>query len=88
MVPSGLRSPSRHRDRVLMLSATDSCRDRLTAFYFWSDRQSLRTAVQIAKRCRVDLERIRKWSAKEGQQAGFDAFMHELALKRSRRPRR
>ena len=33
---------------VRALSATDSCRDRLAAFYHWRDRQSLATAVQIA----------------------------------------
>ncbi len=72
------------RRPVLALSATDSCRDRLAAFYFWNDRQSLRTAVQIATRCAVDLDRVRKWSVQEGQEAGFDEFMRELALKRRR----
>ena len=30
--------------RALVLSATDSCRDRLAAFYHWNDRQSLDVA--------------------------------------------
>ena len=34
--------------RALTLSATDSCRDRLAAFYHWNDRQSLAAAVAIA----------------------------------------
>lgn len=74
------------RRQVRMLSATDSCRDRLAAFYFWNDRQSLRTAVQIATRCAVEMERIRKWSVQEGHEAGFGEFLRELALKRRRRP--
>src|SRR5689334_411715 len=30
------------RVSILTLSATDSCRDRLAAYYFWNDLQSLR----------------------------------------------
>ena len=73
------------RRTVLALSATDSCRDRLAAFYFWNDRQSLRTAVQIAARQTVDLDLVRVWSIEEGHRAGFEEFKHELALVRRRR---
>lgn len=76
------------RRTVLALSATDSCRDRLAAFYFWNDRQSLRTAVQIAGRQGVDVGRIRDWSIEEGQKAAFEEFMHELVLARRRREQR
>lgn len=41
------------RSRVLALSPTDACRDRLAAFYHWPDRQSLEVAVEIALRNRV-----------------------------------
>ena len=41
------------RISIPALSATDSCRDRLAAFYHWSDRQSLRSAVDIAVRSAV-----------------------------------
>ena len=78
----------RVRQRVVFaLSATDSCRDRLAAFYFWNDRQSLRTAVSIAIRHRVDLNTIRKWSAAEKHQSGFDEFLAEIARARIRRSR-
>ncbi len=43
--------------KVLALSPTDSCRDRLAAFYHWNDRQSLDVAVLIALRERVDYRR-------------------------------
>lgn len=68
--------------RVTMLSATDACRDRLAAFYHWSDRQSLDVALAIARRHRVSLAAIRRWSAAEGFAAGFDEFAR--ALKRTR----
>ena len=34
---------------ALLLSPTDSCRDRLASFYFWSDRQALEFAIVIAR---------------------------------------
>lgn len=70
--------------RVLMLSATDSCRDRLAAFYHWSDRQSLSVAVWIAVRSRVNLGTLRRWSAAEGAAGGFAEFEGELARVRAR----
>jgi len=69
--------------RAFALSATDSCRDRLAAFYHWNDRQSLGVAVSIARRNRVKLAQIQRWSAREGFADRFAEFRTELA----RRPR-
>lgn len=73
------------RRRVRGLSATDSCRDRLAAFYFWSDRQSLQVAIWIALQNRVDSRRVREWSLEEGHEEGFEEFT--AALKRARAER-
>lgn len=73
--------------RTLGLSATDSCRDRLAAFYHWGDRQSLAVAVAIARRNRVALAKIRAWSGREGQIAGYEVFRAELARTRRNAPR-
>jgi len=70
--------------RIRALSATDSCRDRLAAFYHWADRQSLRAAVQIALRNRLDIMKIRAWSAREGASEGFTRFLRELETARRR----
>lgn len=43
------------RGRTLALSPTDACRDRLAAFYHWSDRGGLAAAVAIAQRHRVNM---------------------------------
>jgi hypothetical protein len=67
---------------TLALSATDSCRDRLAAFFHWADRQSLDVAVEIAFRNDVDLARIRRWSATEGHVARFEEFERELNRRR------
>ncbi|MDQ6893713.1 MAG: hypothetical protein M3167_13650 [Acidobacteriota bacterium] len=74
------------RASVLMLSATDSCRDRLAHYFFWKDRQALETAVAIALRKRVGLSRIRAWCVAEGALSEFEDFSKEL--KRRRRARR
>ena len=70
---------------ILALSATDSCRDRLAAFYHWSDRQSLGAALEIAIRNDLDLERIRRWSAAEGQADRFAEFRRALAKRKGSR---
>lgn len=63
---------------VRLLSATDSCRDRLAAFYHWNDRQSLNTAIEIAQGRKVDLGSIRAWSRREDAAAGFAEFRRAL----------
>ena len=70
------------RRRVRGLSATDSCRDRLAAFYFWKDRQSLEVASWIALRNRVDLARIRAWSREEGHEDGYREFLETVRRRR------
>lgn len=70
------------RSRILALSATDSCRDRLAAFFHWNDRESLDVAVAIAARQRVNLAAIRSWSATEDSVEKYEAFKRELARAR------
>ena len=72
------------RGVVLALSPTDSCRDRLAAFYFWNDGQSLDVAVQIGMRERVSLPAIRRWSESEGMLERFHEFERELKRRRRR----
>lgn len=69
--------------RTLALSATDSCRDRLAAFYHWNDRQSLRVATWIARRNRVSYRTIRQWSVAEGFDDRYREFL--ASVKRSGR---
>jgi hypothetical protein len=80
---------TRRGAKTLALSATDSCRDRLAAWYHWNDRQSLDVAVAIAVRNRVALSKIRRWSQDEGFVARFETFISELrrAQTKSKGPR-
>lgn len=74
------------RTGVRTLSATDSCRDRLAAYFHWNDLQSLSTAVEIARKRKVDMGAIRKWSAREGAEERFGRFKAMLE-KRGSSPR-
>lgn len=59
-----------------MITATDSCRDRLAAFFHFHDRSALdqACAVYAAAKRKVDLERIRDWSRREGKLEAFREF--------------
>jgi hypothetical protein len=72
---------------ALSLSATDSCRDRLAAFFYWDDRVSFDAALQIARRNRVDMRKITRWSTAEGMAERFEEFRRALRRRRTR-PRR
>ncbi|MEE9270144.1 MAG: hypothetical protein V3V49_07775 [Candidatus Krumholzibacteria bacterium] len=74
----------REKDQLLhIINPTDSCRDRLAGFLFWSDRGSLEQAVAVARAQNrsVDLEIIRHWCESEGYTAGYSEF--ERALRRA-----
>lgn len=71
--------------RYLTLSATDSCRDRLAAYYHWADRQSLDVAIRIAVRNRIRWSVIEKWSKAEGFSEGYRQFLN--AVRQARRMR-
>ena len=73
---------------VRILSPTDSCRDRLAAFFYWHDRQSLATAISIGLRNRVDLGKIGAWSEREDARDAFEEFARELRAARTSGRRR
>jgi hypothetical protein len=72
------------RARTLSLSATDSCRDRLAAFYYWDDVGALAAAVEIAIRQRVSLTKIRAWSESERMTEKYERFRAALQQRRVR----
>lgn len=60
---------------VHLLTATDSCRDRLAAFLFWNDFSGLEQALEIAKCERVDFELIKDWCQSEQHPQKFEMFI-------------
>lgn len=67
-----------------LISPTDCVKDRLAAFYFWDDRQSLAQAVMVARSRRVNMAEIRRWSRAAEMEARFNIFRRELLVKRRR----
>lgn len=63
-----------------VLHATDSCRDRLAAFYHFRDRSALDQACAVfdAARDSADLTRIRAWSVREGKVEEFEEFRRRV----------
>jgi len=68
--------------RLKMLTATDSVRDRLAAFYFWNDLQALEQALLVAYNNEIDLACIRRWSKKENESEKFNIFLKKLKVHR------
>lgn len=67
--------------KLELLTPTDSIKDRLAAFYHWSDRQALEQALMIGKSNPVDFENVRKWSEMEGEIERFEFFLKQLKKK-------
>ena len=75
-------STHRSGDELLhVITATDSCRDRLAAFYYFQDRSALEQAILVSRTTRkgFDLERVRAWSQREGKLEEFAIFERLLA---------
>lgn len=67
-----------------VITATDSVRDRLAAYYFWDDRSSLQAAVAIARAVpdKVRLAAVEEWSVREGAAGKHSDFVHLLSRSR------
>ncbi len=61
-----------------VVSPTDCVKDRLCAFYFWSDQQGLAQAVLVTKSQKVDLKEIKRWSKTEGKEEEYETFKSKL----------
>jgi len=70
-----------HRgDLVLhVITRTDSVRDRLASFYYYSDRSALSAAIHVAKSGPVDLKSVADWSQREGRTQRFREFEERLS---------
>jgi hypothetical protein len=62
------------RGIIKLLTATDCVKDRLAAFFYYNDPQSLDQAIMVAKSNKIDIANIRKWAYNEGQQEKAEIF--------------
>jgi len=76
------------RRTLRLLSPTDCVKDRLAAFYFWNDRQSLEQAVLVALRHRIDMKDVKAWSESEGMAERFAVFLRQWKEKKNQRAAR
>ena len=70
----------RKKNRTLkLLSPTDCVKDRLAAYYYWNDRQSLKQAILVCKDNNVDLREVERWSENEGEGPKYKKFLVYLS---------
>jgi hypothetical protein len=63
-----------------VLTATDSCRDRLAALLFWNDFSGLDQAIAVCRaRDDVDLDVVRRWCLRAGHRKKWDLLRSRLA---------
>lgn len=63
---------------IRLLRPEDSVKDRLSSYYHWNDKESLKQAIGICLEQQIDLGEVDKWSVQEGQQKKFSFFMEQL----------
>lgn len=63
---------------IQILTPTQCVMDRLAGFYHWNDKQNLDQAVMVAKKCNINLSRVKQWSIKEGKLDKFNIFKRAL----------
>ena len=66
-----------------LLTPTHCVMDRLAAFYFWNDRQSLEQALMVARRNKICFKEIEEWSKKEQSIDKYRLFISLLKENKS-----
>lgn len=59
---------------LMLLSPTDSAKDRLTGYFYGNDAQCLEQAVMICQMNEVNMKEIRRWAKKENLPDKFIEF--------------
>jgi hypothetical protein len=70
-----------------VVSPTDCVKDRLAAYFFWKDQQSLAQAVLVRRHNRIDLDEVRRWSQVSGYAKEFQAFLDKYVERKTNRSR-
>jgi hypothetical protein len=61
-----------------LLTPTDSVKDRLASYFYWSDEQALEQALLVAKNHKIDLKDLKRWAKEEGFLSLFKHFLEQL----------
>jgi hypothetical protein len=62
-----------------VISETDCVKDRLAAYYFWNDQQSLAQAILVAKSARINMSEIKRWSQTTRNMNRYKTFQESLS---------
>jgi hypothetical protein len=68
---------------IVLMTPTDSVKDRLAAYYHWNDQQALEQAIMVTKSCKIDFHEVERWSKKEGHIEEHQQFIKRLRNKGS-----
>ena len=63
---------------LVLMTPTDSVKDRLAAYYHWNDQQALEQALMVAEAQKVDYSEIKRWSEQEGQSEKYRQFLERF----------
>lgn len=65
--------------KLKILSPTQMVMDRLAAYFYWNDPQSLDQAVWVAEDNDIDWDTLKAWVKNEGQATLFEGFERRLS---------
>jgi hypothetical protein len=63
---------------LVLMTPTDSVKDRLAAYYHWNDQQALEQALMVAEAQRINYSEIKRWSEREGHSEKHREFLKRL----------
>lgn len=63
---------------LVLMTPTDSVKDRLAAYYHWNDQQALEQALMVAEAQKINYSEIKRWSEQEGHSEKHREFLKRL----------
>ncbi|MBU0650683.1 nucleotidyltransferase [bacterium] len=63
---------------VKILTPTDCVKDRLAAYIYWDDKESLEQAVMVARSQKINMNEIKKWAEKEIHGKKVEDFIERI----------
>jgi len=60
---------------LVLMTPTDSVKDRLSAYYHWNDPQALEQALMVAESQKIDFLDVKRWSEQEGHGEKYRQFL-------------
>ena len=67
--------------KLRLLSPTDCVKDRLSAYFYWNDREAFEQALLVARTQDIDIRDLRRWARDEGAAEKLKVFENELTTK-------